>query len=87
MFESGKKKGNEYLPAYKKVGATLRNCFLFGPRRPTGLCHVVDNSTSPSPEGVFRSCGKVRREELSLNWGRRDEIGGRVSLVLDIRAA
>lgn len=81
------KKGNEYLPAYKKVGATLWNCFLFGPRRPTGLCHVVDNSTSPSPEGVFRSCGKVRREELSLNWGRRNEIGGRVSLVLDIRAA
>lgn len=48
---------------------------FFSPR-PTGLCDVVDNSTSLSLEKVFRACGKMYREELSLIWGRRDEIGG-----------
>lgn len=59
-----KKKENAYIPVYKKVRATTGEG-----TRPNGLCEVVDISTSSSPERVFRTWGKVRREELSLLWG------------------
>lgn len=53
----------------------MGNVFSSAAMQPTGLCDV-ENSSS---EQVFRSCGKVRTEGLSLIWGHRDEIGGRVS--------
>lgn len=61
------------------VGATLGNCFLFGPY--TAVRDIVDDSTSQVQNAFSDLCGKVRREDLSLIWGRRDGLGGRVSFI------
>lgn len=74
------KKGDQFISVFKIFGAIIQGFFLSGlSLRPTGLCDVVDNSTSLSPEKKFRACGKMHRGELSLIWGRRDEIGSRIS--------
>lgn len=73
-----KRETNSY-PYSKSLARISRDFFSQASTRPTGLCDVVDNSTSLSSEKNLRACGKMHREELSLIWGRRDEIGGRIS--------